>query len=495
MTSAIQEVLALLEQGELATALNKCLSIVNSNPADANAQHLLGLIYAKHGDIQAAIQHFKLAINLDPRQAIYHNNLSNAYKLLGDLEAATRHLNEALQLAPNNAESFNNLGSLYYTQGDIKRAMQQFEKAIRLNPLSWEAHYNLANCYIKQDMVLQAISHYQTAIKHNPAHSNAKLNLAMSYVLLKDYAAALPFLIEAAANNTQHAELQGHLAEAYLNLGQTDNALQQYLKAIALDPQRPAWHHNLGILYGRQGQTELAKQHFATAVELQPDNSTARHMLNALEATNVESAPAEYVQLLFDQYADYYNEHMRQQLNYTVPQLLRQAFGKFITNSTKQQLILDLGCGTGLCGIYFRDLAHFLVGVDISSKMLTEAKNLGAYDGLCCSNILDCIPGLNANYFDIVLAADVFVYIGELSGIFAMIKSTLKSGGKLAFTIEEQTVNNKFTLQPSGRFAHSAKYISDLAEKIGFKIVTDDTIIPRTQAEQPISGRLYILES
>lgn len=493
MTTQIPEVLELLEQGDLPQALTKCKNIVNNNPTDANAQHLLGLIYAKHGDLNKAIEHFSLAINIDPKQAVFHNNISNAYKLLGNLEQATRHLNEALHLAPNNAESFNNLGSLYYTQRQIALAIPQFEKAIRLNPHSWEAHYNLANCYIKQDMILQAISHYQTAIKLNPAHSNAKLNLAMSFIMVNDNESALPLLIEAATNDPQNAELQGHLAEVYLNLGQTANALEQYRKAVALDANRPAWQHNLGVLYLRVNQKQEAKQHFLRALELQPDNPTAQHMLAALDSTNTDSAPPEYVKQLFDQYATYYNQHMTKSLHYVVPQLLRQAFGKFVTNSTPQQYILDLGCGTGLCGVYFRDIARFFVGVDLSPSMLLEAKNLGAYDALCCSNITETIPGLNCEYFDVALAADVFVYLGDLGLIFSMLKSALKPQGLLLCSVEEQEQNSSFILQESGRFAHSQAYMDSLCATYGFKIEISEAITPRMHENQPISGRLYAL--
>ncbi len=490
----ISAVLQLLEQGALKPALDQCLVLIQQNPEDADAQHLLGLLYAKTGEIYKAIDHFKKAINLDPRQATYHNNISNAYKIIGDADLAMRHLHTSLQLDPNHAESFNNLGSLYYTKGAIKDAQLYFEKAIRLNPASYEAHYNLANCYIKQDMVLQAITHYQAVLRLNATHSHARLNLAMSYVLVHDYTQALPLLEEAVQNDPQNAELQGHLAEAFLNLGNTEAALEQYKRAIALDPDRPAWQHNLGVLYLRAKQTDLAKQHLQIAVQLQPDNSTAQHMLAALESKqDIKNAPAEYVKLLFDQYAGYYNQHMQKELQYNVPQFMRQAINKFVTEHTTQQYILDLGCGTGLCGIYFRDLARFAVGVDISPAMLVEAKNLGAYDALCCCNILETIPGMQQEYFDIILAADVLVYIGELERMFEIVVSALKPSALFAFTIEVQDQNTSFILQPSGRFAHALNYIRNLAAMYNLQIEISESIIPRRQEGQPISGHLFVL--
>lgn len=490
----LQEVLDLLELNELDKALNKCLEIVAVQPANANAQHLLGIIYAKNRQIPLAIQCFEKAIRIDPQQEIFHNNISNAYKLMGNLQLAILHLHEALRINPNNAESFNNLGSLYYTMGNIKQAIPQFEKAIRLNPNSWEAHYNLANCYIKIDKVLQAIEQYESVLKLNPKHNNAKLNLAMALVSIKNYDKALPYLEEAAHNNPQHGELQGHLATAYLEVGKTQDAIAQYNVALALDPIRAEWHHNLAVLYLRDQQQDLATQHFKESIRLQPENAIAKHMLAALnESPATDAPPAEYVASLFDQYAGYYNKHVMQDLKYVVPQLLRQAISKFITPFTKPQQVLDLGCGTGLCGIYFRDLAKFSVGVDLSTEMLAEAKALGSYDALCCCNILETIPGMNQEFFDLVLAADVLVYLGALEQLFALVITALKTDGLFAFSVEEQNSNPTFILQSTGRYAHSQQYIGALAELHNMHIEINEAITPRMQGDIAILGRLYVL--
>ena len=494
MQQEIEEIINLLNQNQAQNALERCSGLLVKEPTSAELQHLQGLIYAKNGSFSLALAAFKLAIELDPKQAIYHNNISNVYKKMGDLELATRHLYQALLLAPNNAESYNNLASIYYTRGQIADALPLYEKAIRLNPNSWEAHYNLANCYIKCEQTLQAISHYETTIKLNPRHGTAKLNLAMAFVSLANYEAALPYLIEAASNNPQHAELQGHLAEAYLDLGKSTEAITQFAKALDLESTRAEWHHNLAVLYLREKQPALAKKHFTLTLELQADNQTARHMLTALEAEIASAAPASYVSELFDQYASYYNQHMTKNLNYKVPQLLRQAISKYIDAYTKPLNVLDLGCGTGMCGVYFRDLAEFLFGVDLSTEMLAEAKSLGAYDGLCRGNILEVIPGCNRAVFDLIIAADVLVYIGDLLPLFKMVSSALKNTtSKFAFTVEDLDDSKSYELHPSGRFAHSAAYIKRLSENLDFNIATHDRIILREQEGQPIYGRLYVL--
>ncbi len=460
MITPINEILDLVQRNEISKALQKCQELVAKIPADANAQHLLGMIYIKFGNIELAIS----------------------------------HLQEAIRLNPNNSEAYNNLAGVYYRQGRIELAILLYEKSIRRYPGSWEAHYNLGNCYIKQNMVLQAIEQYQAALILQPTHTNSKLNLAMALVNINNYATALPLLIEAATMDKQNSELQGHLATAYLELGHSEQALQQYQVALELDPNRMEWHHNLAVLYLRAQQTSQAKQHFMHALELQPKNSIAQHMLAALNVKPITSAPPqEYIKSLFDQYAEYYNTHVTDTLKYQVPQLLRNAISIFITPTTSQKSILDLGCGTGLCGIYFRDFARFLVGIDLSTSMLAQAKSLGAYDALCCGNILESIPGLNQNYFELIIAADVFVYIGDLQLIFELIKSSLQPNGQIAFTVEDQNINYTFILQTTGRYAHSQQYIQELTAKYGFIIEINDPITPRIQNDTSIAGRLYVI--
>jgi len=97
------------------------------------------------------------------------------------------------------------------------------------------------------------------------------------------------------------------------------------------------------------------------------------------------------------------------------------------------------------------------------------------------------------DYFDIVLAADVFVYIGDLSLIFSMLKTSIRHNGIFAFTVEDQNDNAEYILQTTGRYAHSVNYITQLCQQFGFTIKANDAITPRWQAGTPIAGRLFVL--
>ena len=97
--------------------------------------------------------------------------------------------------------------------------------------------------------------------------------------------------------------------------------------------------------------------------------------------------------------------------------------------------ILDLGCGTGLMEGEARSFCKKLVGIDLSGEMLKQAKNKGIYDQLIETDILKYLSEEKLNY-DYFIAADVFIYIGDLSDVFRLIKSKNNRSGRLMFSTE-----------------------------------------------------------
>ena len=488
----LQQIIALLNNNDFDSAIKACQHALQQTPNSAELYNTLGIIAAQTNDLIHSVTNFKQAIALEPTNAVYYNNLSNALKKQGQLSLARQYLQQALTLAPNYAEAYNNLGSLYYTEGRIKEAIPYFEKAIRLSTAYWEPHYNLANCLIKEDQTIKAISHYQTVLKIKPAHLAAKQNLAMAYVAVKQLQDALPYLEEIAQYNPTHAEIQAQLAEAYLDTGNTSLAIQTFEKALQLLPSNAVWQHNLAVLYLREQQPAQALLHFKAALQANPDNPTAQHMVQALSNLDSKTAPPQYIADLFDQYSAYYDQHVKKQLQYQAPELLRQIISKHLGNALNPMNILDLGCGTGLCSVYFRDLAKYLIGIDLSAEMLAHAKALNSYDALCQGNICQCIPGTNSNCFDLIIAADVLVYCGDLTNIFALCATALKNTGLLAFTIEKLAIGD-YHLQTTGRFAHSLQYIAAIAQQSGFIVQDHREIQLRMQQDKPIIGELYLL--
>ncbi len=94
--------------------------------------------------------------------------------------------------------------------------------------------------------------------------------------------------------------------------------------------------------------------------------------------------------------------------------------------------------------------------------------------------------------FDCFISTDVFIYVGELSEIFYLLKSCKKKSGKLAFSTEHKE-GKGFYLEKSGRYSHSKHYIEKLCEEFGFSLSYFKKTNLRNQDNIPILGGVYIL--
>jgi len=155
--------------------------------------------------------------------------------------------------------------------------------------------------------------------------------------------------------------------------------------------------------------------------------------------------------------------------------------------------ILDLGCGTGLSGAVFHALATDLVGIDLSPKMIERARTRGIYQQLMVGNVVSATAGLD-RCFDLILAADVFVYLGDLAAVFAVARETLLAGGWFAFSVELGD-GDAYRLQGAGRYAHAPAYIHTLAAQHGFVILAEQPTVLRKDYGHDIKGVLWVLKT
>ena len=190
----------------------------------------------------------------------------------------------------------------------------------------------------------------------------------------------------------------------------------------------------------------------------------------------------------FDGFADSFDKQLVDVLGYHVPETLARlvaATGKTLP------VAVDLGCGTGLAGLYLRARSSHLVGVDLSSRMLAKAADRGVYDSLVQADMigfLDTTP----DQFDLVFAADAVIYLGELDGLLKAAARATKAGGLVAFNIET-TATAPYLLLPSGRFAHE---IGALRAKASawFQVKRVEPAFLRKEGSSRVEGALILLE-
>ena len=211
-------------------------------------------------------------------------------------------------------------------------------------------------------------------------------------------------------------------------------------------------------------------------------------------ATPTTSPPA-HVAALFDQYAARFEIHLVESLGYRGPEILREAFrnvcnlrGRVFTF----ECALDLGCGTGLVAKAMKDHVARFVGVDLSRAMIVETKRTGLYDRLAMAEIGTFLRDEPDETCDIVIAADVFVYVGDVADVFEHAHRVLRPKGLFGFSLQANE-NVDYILGDDLRFAHSHAYVGRLAARIGFEIATIVSAPVRRDNGVDIPGSYVVL--
>jgi predicted TPR repeat methyltransferase len=181
-------------------------------------------------------------------------------------------------------------------------------------------------------------------------------------------------------------------------------------------------------------------------------------------------------------------------LEYSVPKSMREAVDRLTRNNRQFQHALDLGCGTGLIGERFRDLVAEIDGVDLSPKMLEQARRKQIYSKLDCDEIVAWLQRTAAESlsFDLVLSADVFVYVGNLEPAFNAVGAILADKGLFVFSVEH-LAQGSFELLPTRRYAHSESYVRELASRHGFIIEVSQQVNVRKERGVIVPGTIFVL--
>ena len=193
---------------------------------------------------------------------------------------------------------------------------------------------------------------------------------------------------------------------------------------------------------------------------------------------------------MFDSFAAHFDGQLAA-LGYQAPWLVAQALAALCAADASLQ-IADLGCGTGLCGPLLRPLAHRLVGVDLSGVMLEAARARGVYDALLQADAAEHLATTTERH-DLVVAADVFIYIGDLTPVFSGVRRVLRPGGVFAFSVEPAVADQPFALQASLRYAHGEAALRALAAAHGLSVLKVERGALRVDEVHEVQGQYWLL--
>jgi predicted TPR repeat methyltransferase len=280
--------------------------------------------------------------------------------------------------------------------------------------------------------------------------------------------------------------------EALFHAGHLPTAIAEVQRALRLDPDLAQARYLLGCCWLEAGEAEKALEAFSALTDHLPTKGEAKFHTELArkiaEAKAMRTAPRAapgYVRHLFDQFSTDYDARMTGELCYRAPAILRELWD--LIGGAKTALdILDLGCGTGLSGAAFKNIARRLDGVDLSPLMLAKARETGLYDSLSVADLETALADKGLPY-DLILAADTLVYLGELAPTFTGAARRLKPGGFFLFTVEGGE-GEGFELGPKRRWRHSEAYLRKQAAAVHLDVAGLMACVPRNEAKLPVQG-------
>ncbi len=370
---------------------------------------------------------------------------------------------EALQADASQASRFNDLGNILCALNQHDNATKMFELALQLDstpPMVWN---NFGVALWQSQQFDRAEAAFLNALQRDPENFPATQHLA----------------------NLLGAQLREEEASYY--------ACKAYL--------HPPFHEKsprlLGIACYRLGLIEQAAQWYRQWLAQEPDNEIARHYLAACAQKDVPSrASDQFVMRLFDEMAEEFDHKLVNHLDYRGPELARSLITGLLS-AQASHVILDGGCGTGLCACVLLPYARHLTGVDLSPRMLDKARARQCYHQLEQAELTHYLTQTPLR-FDLILMMETLIYCGDLTPLLQAAAAALQPSGLLALTVETsqsmtegesvQMTPQGYTLSPSGRYCHSLAFLEHGLGLAGFRVIRRLPVVLRKEFCREVAG-------
>ncbi|MEQ8779034.1 MAG: methyltransferase domain-containing protein [Roseibium album] len=424
----LQEGIAAHRKGDLETAQDIYLEILNKDPEHADGLHFLGLLHFDAGRADSAIDLIQKSLENDERNTSALNNLGNILKIVGEPKAAFAAYVRAVELDSRHEEAWKNINVLLRASGDYDEILTIMSEIVRLDPDNPNAWHT--------------------------------------------YGLALMFT------------------------GSKEEASDAFEKSLRFDdPKAPQALWRARVL-SALGRPDLSKIHLENIVAADPENKAAHYHLSAVRGDDLQHAPEDYVKTHFDKFSDSFDEVL-EGLGYRAPELVAEDVVALAGQKTKPfPDVVDLGCGTGLCGPLISDHCGKLTGVDLSRGMMEKAAQLNVYDFLVEGELVSFLSSDLPTRFDLAVCVDTLCYIGNLRPFMKALAGALKPGGILVASVEHLVDDSgpEFRVDASGRYAHTPDYIRKSTEEASLIYKTDRQEVLRKELGQEVQGLIFQIQ-
>jgi len=424
---------------------------------------------------------------LSPHAVIYPECIKKRYfqaRLFfeeGKMEESGAICTEILLEFSSHPRAWHLRGMIALQSGDseLAGAVSCFEKAVEGMPSMACFHASLGQALKRvpeRKKLAEALEAMKVALKFAPDNVSYLAGTARMLSMLEHNEEACEMLRKASQLDPANSDLQYGYAKALRKIGRKIEAAEQYRQVLLLHPAH-----------------ELARFWLSTLSDQEPPPS---------------KCPELYIQKLYSGYASKFESHLVGELGYQTPSKM----AALLSAVSKEQgwqgcwdTVLDLGCGTGLSGLAVRHLSSVMIGVDLSPAMIEEAKKKQIYTELHVSDITHFLRLQNTSMkhkYDLVVACDVLVYLGNIDAVFDSVKALFKGNPKAVFAFSTEAYLEKidatnsweagYNLNDTGRFSHTKNYIQSLCFNYGFQIHRIELQEIRQNRGVPVKGYLVV---
>ncbi len=293
MDSELSTALELHRAGKIQEAQIRYNQILEQEPENADAWHLLGMTFFAQQQLETALDCLGKADRFSPHNCFILANLGLVRRASGDLVRAVEVLQRAAALAPKSLDICTNLGTVMLELKNFESAAKQFEFVLSMDPDHEQAAMNLGNLRQSQQRFQDAESLYRRVIARHPNSALVHHNLGESLRNQGLWQAAANAFVRAIELDSNSFESQLNLGRTLSNLGRVQESQQIFARLINQYPNRGKPFHYMGKLLFEQGDLPAAASNIEQALQLDPRDEFAICSLGLVYLELGDTAKAE----------------------------------------------------------------------------------------------------------------------------------------------------------------------------------------------------------
>lgn len=408
----------------------------------------------------------------------------------GQLRKAATALNVARTNRPADARVLLVGMRLAQKAGNLEMAVKSARQAMRMEPTWHVPMIELAHMLSQSHQLDEAMDLARRAARMEPENFTVILSAAQ----IADRCRADETVVWARkASELQPANLALKLAlgAKLVQRQQWDEALAIYAPMLEANPQ------DINGLLGRmsvargRGDTAQFQADADALLALLPNDETIRFWHTQAHGQVPPTQPLSMVAGMFDDFASTFDLAMVRALNYKLPEKVAQMLVEL--HPTRQFNLLDLGCGTGLLGVYLRRIQGHIIGVDLSGEMIRQAARHNIYSRFHQVNLVDALRDTPADTYEAITSLDTLIYVGDLGQVIPGALRVLKPGGHFIFSCETAEENEAdLVLRPTGRYAHKQSHIEQMCRDAGYAYVHVEPL-PKLRIEDGVPQKGFLV--